>query len=96
LYPSLFEGFGLPVLEAMSLGAAVVCSDATSLPEVAGDAAVLVDPLDVGGLARAMTAVAGDVALRDGLRRRSLARAGLFSWEKTAGIVLACYEALLA
>ncbi|WP_300157602.1 glycosyltransferase family 1 protein, partial [Solidesulfovibrio sp.] len=47
LYPSLFEGFGLPVLEAMSLGAAVVCSDATSLPEVAGDAAVLVDPLDV-------------------------------------------------
>ncbi len=96
LYPSLFEGFGLPVLEAMSLGAAVVCSDATSLPEVAGDAAVLVDSLDVAGLAQAMAAVTDDVGLLDGLRRKSLARAGLFSWEKTAAVVLACYDALLA
>ncbi|HCR14401.1 MAG TPA: glycosyltransferase family 1 protein [Solidesulfovibrio sp.] len=92
LYPSLFEGFGLPVLEAMSLGAAVVCSDATSLPEVAGDAAVLVDPLDVGGLCRAMAAVTDDAALREGLRRKSRKRAGLFSWEKTAHEVLLAYR----
>lgn len=95
LYPSLFEGFGLPVLEAMSLGAAVVCSDATSLPEVAGDAAVLVDPLDVAGLARAMAAVSADSALRQRLREQALARAGLFSWEKTARIVLDAYNTTL-
>jgi glycosyltransferase involved in cell wall biosynthesis len=96
LYPSLFEGFGLPVLEAMSLGAAVVCSDATSLPEVAGDAAVLVDPLDVGGLCRAMAAVTDDAALREGLRRRSLKRAGLFSWERTASVVAGAYARVAA
>jgi glycosyltransferase involved in cell wall biosynthesis len=94
LYPSLFEGFGLPVLEAMSLGAAVICSDATSLPEVAGEAAVLVDPLDVAGLAKAMAMVAADPALREGLRAKSLARAGLFSWDKTARIVLDAYAAV--
>ncbi len=91
LYPSLFEGFGLPVLEAMSLGAAVVCSDATSLPEVAGDAAVLVDPLDVGGLCRAMAEVTDDAALREGLRRRSLDLASFFSWERTASVVAGAY-----
>lgn len=92
LYPSLFEGFGLPVLEAMSLGAAVICSDATSLPEVAGEAALLVDPLDVDGLARAMAAVSAGTGLRETLRAKSLARAGLFSWDKTADIVLTAYE----
>jgi len=95
LYPSLFEGFGLPVLEAMSLGAAVVCSDATSLPEVAGDAALMVDPLDVAGLARAMAAVSGDPALRLALGEKALAQAALFSWEKTARIVLDAYGAAL-
>lgn len=96
LYPSLFEGFGLPVLEAMSLGAPVVCSDATSLPEVAGEAALLVDPLDVAGLARAMAAVSADAALRERLRAASLARAGLFSWEKTAAIVRGAYDRVMA
>ncbi len=96
LYPSLFEGFGLPVLEAMSLGAPVVCSDATSLPEVAGQAALLVDPLDVAGLARAMAAVSADAALRERLRAASLARAGLFSWKKTAAIVRDAYARALA
>ena len=95
LYPSLFEGFGLPVLEAMSLGAAVVCSDATSLPEVAGEAAIMVDPADVPGLARAMAAVSGEPALRSALREKAQARATLFSWEKTARIVLAAYESTL-
>lgn len=96
LYPSLFEGFGLPVLEAMSLGAAVVCSDATSLPEVAGDAALLVDPLDVAGLTQVMAAVSRDPALRQDLREKSLARAGLFSWERTAEIVLDAYGRVMS
>jgi len=96
LYPSLFEGFGLPVLEAMSLGAAVVCSDTTSLPEVAGDAALLVDPMDVVGLTQAMAVVSRDPALREELRARSLIRAGLFSWEKTAGIVLDAYGRVMS
>lgn len=96
LYPSLFEGFGLPVLEAMSLGAAVICADATSLPEVAGDAAVLVDPLDVAGLARAMAALSADTAMAATLREKSLARAGLFAWDKTARIVLDAYARVVA
>lgn len=96
LYPSLFEGFGLPVLEAMSLGAAVICSDATSLPEVAGDAAVLVDPLDVAGLATAMAEVADNASLRASLRQRALTRAGLFSWEKTARIVADAYARVVS
>jgi glycosyltransferase involved in cell wall biosynthesis len=96
LYPSLFEGFGLPVLEAMSLGAAVISSDATSLPEVAGDAAVLVDPLDVDALARAMAGLDKDAPRLAALREQSLARSGLFSWEKTARIVLDAYRRVLA
>jgi glycosyltransferase involved in cell wall biosynthesis len=96
LYPSLFEGFGLPVLEAMSLGAAVVCSDATSLPEVAGDAALPVDPSDVAGLARAMAVLSRDPALRQDLRTKSLARSGLFSWEKTARLVRDAYAKVVS
>ena len=96
LYPSLFEGFGLPVLEAMSLGAAVICSNATSLPEVAGDAAIQVDPLDVAGLATAMATLTGDASLRDSLRQRALTRAGLFSWEKTARIVAEAYARVIS
>ncbi|MGE4538815.1 MAG: glycosyltransferase family 4 protein [Desulfovibrio sp.] len=96
LYPSLFEGFGLPVLEAMSLGAAVICSDATSLPEVAGQAAIMVDPLDVAGLAQAMAKLEGDATLLESLRQRSLARARCFSWERTAEIVRDAYAACAA
>ncbi|MYL85287.1 glycosyltransferase [Desulfovibrio aerotolerans] len=96
LYPSLFEGFGLPVLEAMSLGAAVICSNATSLPEVAGDAAIQVDPLDVAGLASAMATLTGHTSLRDSLRQRALTRAGLFSWEKTARIVAEAYARVVS
>jgi len=96
LYPSLFEGFGLPVLEAMSLGAAVICSDATSLPEVAGDAAVQVDPLDVAALTAAMAEATDNAALLDSLRQRALDRAALFSWEKTARIVNEAYARVLS
>jgi len=80
----------------MSLGAAVICADATSLPEVAGDAAVLVDPLDVAGLARAMAALTSDAAALTTLREKSLARAGLFAWDKTARIVLDAYARVVS
>jgi glycosyltransferase involved in cell wall biosynthesis len=92
-FPSLYEGFGMPVLEAMACGTPVVCSDRTSLPEVVGDAAVLVDPEDVGALARAVTRVLGDAALAGGMRERGLARARQFTWERAAVATRAVYEA---
>jgi len=84
VFPSLYEGFGLPVLEAMACGTPVICSNASSLPEVAGDAALLVDPLDVEGLAAAMERVLGDEALRAELIERGFERARKFSWERCA------------
>ena len=96
VYPSLFEGFGLPVLEAMSLGAPVITSTVSSLPEVAGDAALLADPLDVPGLAAAMERLEADPQLRGKLARAGLARAAAFSWEKAADVALAAYSSALA
>lgn len=83
-YPSLYEGFGLPVLEAMQCGAPVVTSTTSSLPEVAGDAALLVDPTDLRALTEALGAVLADDALAQRLRVAGLARAAAFSWERTA------------
>jgi glycosyltransferase involved in cell wall biosynthesis len=91
-YPSLYEGFGLPVAEAMACGAPVVCSNASSLPEVVGDAALLIDPRDVGALANAVERVITDRALRDDLRARGLAQAAKFSWERAARETLQVYE----
>ncbi len=82
--PSLGEGFGLPVLEAMACGTPVVTASTSSLPEVAEDAALQVDPHDAIGLADAMYRVLADRDLRQDLRRRGLERAGLFSWRRTA------------
>ena len=82
VFPSLFEGFGMPVLEAMASGCPVVCSNTTSLPEVAGDAALLVAPQDPEGLADAIRLVLVEGKLRDELRQRGLARARLFSWRR--------------
>jgi glycosyltransferase involved in cell wall biosynthesis len=93
-FPSEFEGFGLPVLEAMASAAPVVCSHTSSLPEVAGDAALLVDPLDVDALHAALRRVMADDALADDLRRRGLAQAGRFSWARAARETLAVYRAL--
>jgi glycosyltransferase involved in cell wall biosynthesis len=90
--PSLFEGFGLPPLEAMACGTPVVTSNTTSLPEVVGDAALMVNPLDAEELAGAMSAVLGDDALRAHLATRGLERAAAFSWEATARIVLEVYN----
>ena len=91
-FPSLYEGFGLPVLEAMACGAPVVCSNRSSLPEVAGDAALLVDPLDVDALAAALAQVLSDETLRREMRARGLTQAAQFSWERTARETLAVYQ----
>jgi glycosyltransferase involved in cell wall biosynthesis len=92
VFPSLYEGFGLPPLEAMACGAPVVCSNAASLPEVVGDAALLVSPRDVSAIADAIQRVLTDAALREELRAKSLARAAQFSWERTARETLNVYK----
>jgi len=96
VYPSLHEGFGLPVLEAMRRGVPVACADATSLPEVAGDAAVLFDPLDVEAIAAAAARLLGDRPFAAELVRRGRERAAGYGWERSARAVLASYERALA
>jgi glycosyltransferase involved in cell wall biosynthesis len=94
VYPSLYEGFGLPVLEAMACGTPVITSDRTSLPEVAGDAALLVDPTRPEALAAAMSSVLSDSALHQALRAKGLARARAFTWDAVAQQTLALYRAV--
>ncbi len=96
VFPSLYEGFGFPVLEAMACGAPVITSSVSSLPEVAGDAALLVAPTDTDALARAMLAVLQDGRLWTRLHRASLARAAEFSWARAAEQTLAVYRRVVA
>jgi glycosyltransferase involved in cell wall biosynthesis len=84
VYPSIYEGFGLTVLEAMACGVAVVCSNTTSLPEVAGDAALLVNPYEIDDIASGIRRLLADESLRGELRRRGLERATKFNWNHTA------------
>jgi glycosyltransferase involved in cell wall biosynthesis len=91
-YPSLYEGFGLPVLEAMACGTPVITSNLSSLPEVAGDAALLVNPYSVEEMSDALVQVLTNGALKTSLRERGLARAGTFSWERTARQTVEVYH----
>jgi glycosyltransferase involved in cell wall biosynthesis len=96
VFPSLYEGFGLPVLEAMSRGVPVACSNASSLPEVAGDAALLFDPHDAAAIAGALRQLLEDASLCDRLRARGVDRAAQFTWERTARATLQSYQRVLA
>ena len=93
VYVSLYEGFGLPVIEAMAAGCAVVASATTAIPEVAGDAAILVDPLDEAAIGTALQSVLEDDAVAERLRAAGLMRAGLFSWDRTVAALAACWAA---
>ncbi len=94
VFPSLWEGFGLPILEAMACGTPVITSNTSSMPEVAGDAALLVDPMDGRAIAGAMNDVLTDDRLRQQLRDRGLDRAAEFAWESTAARTKACLRSL--
>jgi len=92
VFPSLYEGFGFPVIEAMRGGAPVIASSTSSLPELVGDAGLLVDPLDVGDIAAAMGKISDDDGLRGHLRERGYAQAAHFTWARAAHGALAAFE----
>jgi glycosyltransferase involved in cell wall biosynthesis len=93
VYPSLYEGFGLPVLEAMACGTPVIASRAASIPEVLGDAGLLLDPLDVSAWTDAIVNVINDDDRRSVMRSKGLARATEFTWSRTARLMLQMYQA---
>ncbi|MCW5314782.1 glycosyltransferase [Nostoc sp. KVJ3] len=95
VYPSYYEGFGLPILEAMTLGAPVVSANTSSIPEVTGDAAILIDPSDFIQLAEAILKVISDSQVRQELISKGRERAKLFSWERTAKETLEAYRTII-
>jgi len=96
IYPSLYEGFGLPALQALACGTPAIVSQASALPEVVGDAALLLDPLDVEAMAGALAHALADADLAAALRHRGLERARQFTWTRTAEETVAVYRAVLA
>ncbi|MEN6371579.1 MAG: glycosyltransferase family 1 protein [Armatimonadota bacterium] len=96
VFPSFYEGFGLPVIEAMACGTPVVTSNVSSMPEVAGDAAVLVDPNDTEAISRGLLELLNDKKLREKMIRRGRERAAEFSWKRTANETVAVYESLIS
>jgi glycosyltransferase involved in cell wall biosynthesis len=92
VYPSLYEGFGMPPTEAMACGCPVICSTRGSLGEIIGDAAAIIDPEDAGSITRRLAALASEADLRERLRVDGLARAKQFDWQKTASETLRVYE----
>jgi len=93
--PSFYEGFGLPVLEAMACGAPVVCSKTSSLPEVAGGAAIFVDPKDIKSISQGIKHVIENEEVKETFRKKSISRASQFSWKKTAEKTIGVYKKIL-
>ncbi len=96
VFPSLYEGFGLPALEAMAYGTPVLSSNVSSLPEVVGDAGLLVDPLSTEAILEAMYRLWTEKDLRNVLAARGLKQAQHFTWERTAHLTLEVYQRLVA
>ena len=94
-YPSFYEGFGLPALEALAHGTPVITSNTSSLPEVVGDAALTVDPTDASAIARAMYRLVSEPRLREDLSKRGRRRAATFTWERMAQQTLSIYNSVL-
>lgn len=95
LYPSFYEGFGLPVIEAMACGTPVITSNISSMPEVGGEAAILIDPEDMEGMIRVVREMMGDRGLREKMIKKGLAQAKKFSWEKCAKETAEVYQGLV-
>lgn len=95
VFPSLYEGFGLPALEALKSGCPVVASNATSIPEITGDAAILHHPLDVDAFVDSIETLLSNKSMREEYRRKGIERAMHFSWEKTAHETLEIYRKIL-
>jgi glycosyltransferase involved in cell wall biosynthesis len=95
VYPSLYEGFGLPPLEAMACGTPVITSNVSSIPEVVGDAGILIDPYNTTEIARAIASVLNNEELRESLRTSGLVRSRLFNWDKTARETLKLYQEVI-
>ncbi len=95
-YPSLYEGFGLPVAEALACGSVVVASNTTSIPEIAGDAAILIDPTDVRAMAEAIMLAATDRGLRDELTKAGPLQVAGFSWDRCADLTVDAYRTALS
>ena len=93
-YPSFYEGFGLPVLESMACGTPVITSNVSSMPEVAGKAALLVDPLSKDNIANAIRTMALDCSIREEFSEKGLIRAGEFSWRRAAVETMDVYRSL--
>jgi alpha-1,3-rhamnosyl/mannosyltransferase len=96
VYPSIYEGFGLPPLEAMASGVPVICSNTSSLPEVVGNAGLLIDPNDDTALAQEMRRMVEDSALRSNLANQSILRAREFTWQRCAELTRTVYESVIA
>jgi alpha-1,3-rhamnosyl/mannosyltransferase len=94
-FPSLYEGFGLPVVEAMACGTPVLTSNGSSLVEIAANASYLIDPLDVDDIARGLVCLATDDDLRERLRAAGLTRSAQFSWQRAAEETVRVYDAVL-
>jgi glycosyltransferase involved in cell wall biosynthesis len=92
VYPSLYEGFGLPPLEAMACGTPVITSNTSSLPEVVGDAGIMVDPVDIDALTESIYQVLNNPNLQEDMQKNGLERSKIFTWEKTAKETWKIYE----